>query len=130
MLRRRSHDSLMPPGLGIDHVEIGGTEIVAVARSRAVAVSCPGRGRMSARIHSRDRRCIADPPAHGRRVRILLAARRFRCGSLALQLRPTPDVGFPCGGLMSSSPSGPGDDEGRLDLPQGEAGCYPADFLD
>ena len=35
MPRRRSHDSLMPPGLSIDHVEIGGTAIVAVARSRA-----------------------------------------------------------------------------------------------
>jgi transposase len=72
----------MPPGLSIDHVEIGGTEIVAVARSRAVAVSCPDCGRVSTRIHSRYRRCLADLPAHGRRVRILLVARRFRCGRL------------------------------------------------
>ena len=78
MPRRRSHDSLMPPGLSIDHVEIGGTEIVAVARSRAVAVSCPDCGHASTRIHSRYRRCLADLPAHGRPIRILLAARRFR----------------------------------------------------
>jgi transposase len=82
MPRRRSHDSLMPSGLSIDHVEFGGTEIVAVARSRAIAVSCPDCGRASTRIHSRYRRCVADLPAHGRRVRILLTARRFRCGSL------------------------------------------------
>ena len=82
MPRRRSHDSLMPPGLSIDHVEIGGTEIVVIARSRAVAVSCPDCGRVSTRIHSRYRRCLADLPAHGRRVRIILTARRFRCGSL------------------------------------------------
>src|SRR5512134_2732546 len=82
MPRRRSHDSLMPPGLSIDHVEIGGTEIVAVARSQAAAVSCPDCGRVSTRIHSRYRRCLADLPAHGRHVRILLTARRFRCGSV------------------------------------------------
>ena len=50
--------------------------------------------------------------------------------NLALQLRPASGVGFPCGGLVGSAPCGPGDDESRLDLPQGEAGCYPADFLD
>lgn len=82
MPRRRSRDSLMPPGLSIDHVEIGGTAIVAVARSRAAAVSCPTCGHASTRIHSPHQRCVADLPAHGRRVRILLAARRFRCGSL------------------------------------------------
>jgi hypothetical protein len=82
MPRRRSHDSLMPPGLSIDHVEFGGTEIVAVARSRAIAVSCPACGQVSTRIHSRYRRCVADLPGHGRHVRILLAARRFRCGSV------------------------------------------------
>jgi zinc-finger of transposase IS204/IS1001/IS1096/IS1165 len=82
MARRRSSASLMPPGLSIDHVEIGGTEIVAVARSRAAAVSCPDCGHVSTRIHSRYRRCVADLPAHDRRVRTLLTARRFRCGSV------------------------------------------------
>ena len=82
MPRRRSHDSLMPPGLSIDQVEIGGTEVVVVARSRAAAVSCPACGRASRRIHSWYRRCLADLPAHGRHVRILLTARRFRCGSV------------------------------------------------
>ena len=35
---------------------------------------------------------------------------------LALQLRPSLVVGLLCHGLVTSSPSGPGDDEGGLDL--------------
>jgi hypothetical protein len=53
MPRRRSYDSLLPPGVSIEHVEIGSTEIVAVARSRSAATSCPVCGRVSRRIHSR-----------------------------------------------------------------------------
>lgn len=58
----------------VDHIEIGGTEIVAVARSRSPASSCPVCGRMSRRVHSRYRRCLAYLPAHGN-----LEVRRFRC---------------------------------------------------
>lgn len=49
---------------------------------------------------------------------------------LALQLRPVFEVCGLSGGLMSSSPSGPGDDEGGFDLPLGESHGYPANFLD
>jgi transposase len=79
MRPHRHQDSLLPPGLRIEHVEIGGSEIVAVARSRSAMSSCPSCGRVSARIHSRYRRCLADLPAHGRRVRISLEVQRFRC---------------------------------------------------
>jgi len=79
---RRHHHSLLPPGLAIEPIEISGTEIVAVARSRSPASSCPMCGRPSRRIHSRYWRCLADLPAHGRRVRISFEGRRFRCGSL------------------------------------------------
>ena len=48
MPRRRSHDSLMPPGLSIEHVEIGSTEIVAVARSRARRLVSGLRSRVDA----------------------------------------------------------------------------------
>jgi transposase len=74
---------LLPPGLRIDHVEIGGSEIVAVARSLSATSSCPTCGHTSMRVHSRYRRSLADLPAHGRRVRIRLEARRFRCGGVA-----------------------------------------------
>jgi transposase len=80
MRPRRHHHSLLPPGLRIEHIEIGGMEIVAVARSRSATSSCPACCRVSTRIHSRYRRCLADLPAHGRRVWISLEVRRFRCG--------------------------------------------------
>jgi hypothetical protein len=48
----------------------------------------------------------------------------------ALQLRPVPDVGLLGGGLMNSSPSGPGDDEGGFDLALGQAHAHAPDFLD
>lgn len=83
MRRRRYDHSLLPPGLRIDHVEIGGSEIVAVARSLSATSSCPTCGHTSMRVHSRYRRSLADLPAHGRRVRISLEARRFRCGGVA-----------------------------------------------
>lgn len=83
MPRRRFRDSLMPPGLSVERIEIGSTEIVAVARSRLVAASCPVCGHVSTRVHSRYRRCLADLPAHGLRVRIILVVRRFRCGGLS-----------------------------------------------
>jgi transposase len=75
------HDTLMPPGLWIDQVEIHPAEIVAAARSRSSSAACPVCGRVSGRVHSRYERCLADLPAHGRRVRIRLMVRRFRCSS-------------------------------------------------
>ena len=80
-LRHYQH-SLLPPGLVMEQVEIGGAEIVAVARSRSEKSCCPVCGRASTRVHSRYRRCLSDLPAHGRRVRIDLEVRRFRCGGL------------------------------------------------
>ncbi len=76
---RCHHRSLLPPGLRIEHLEIGSTEIVAVARSQLTTSECPACGRASTRIHSRYRRCLSDLPAHGRLVRIDLEVRRFRC---------------------------------------------------
>ena len=77
------HHSLLPSGLSIEHLEIVGSEVVAVARSRLKVSECPACGRASRRVHSRYRRCLADLPAHGRRVRIRLEVRRFRCGDLS-----------------------------------------------
>jgi len=42
---------------------------------------CPDCGELSSRIHSRYARSLSDLPAHGRRVRIALTVRRFRCGN-------------------------------------------------
>jgi len=78
-MRPHRHESLLPPGLIIEHVEFGTLEISAVARSRSATASCPLCGRVTRRVHSRYERCLADLPAHGRRVRIRLVVRRFRC---------------------------------------------------
>jgi transposase len=72
---------LLPDGLIVEHLESDGAEVVAVARSRSATSSCPACGRVSTRVHSRYERSLADLPAHGRRVRIRLQVRRFRCGS-------------------------------------------------
>jgi len=78
-MRPYRHESLLPPGLVVDHVEIGAAEIGAVAHSRSATASCPLCGRVTAHVHSSYERGLADLPAHGRRVRIRLVVRRFRC---------------------------------------------------
>ena len=79
MRRGRFQSSLLPPGLSVEQVQINDREIVAVARPQATAARCPSCGGFSERVHSRYERCLADLPAHGRRVRIRLTVRRFRC---------------------------------------------------
>lgn len=71
--------SLLPNGLIVEGIEHTGDMLVAVARSASQISSCPVCGRMSALVHSRYERCLSDLPAHGRRVRIRLQVRRFRC---------------------------------------------------
>ena len=71
--------SLMPPGLLVEQVRFGEDEIIAIARSRDRTAACPSCGGSSGRVHSHYERRLADLPAHGRRVRIRLVVRRFRC---------------------------------------------------
>jgi transposase len=84
-MRRYRHRSLLPPGLAIQRVEFDASEISAIARARSASASCPLCGRTSTRIHSRYEQCLADLPAHGRRVRIRLVVRRFRCSEARCQ---------------------------------------------
>jgi transposase len=72
--------SLLPHGLIVEHFQHGGDEIVAVARSPSSTSPCPVCRRVSAKVHSRYERTLDDLPAHGRKVRIRLQVRRFRCG--------------------------------------------------
>jgi transposase len=71
--------SLLPAGLIVERIEHAGDTLVAVARSPLRTSACPVCGRASAQIHSWYERRLGDLPAHGRRVRIRLHARRFRC---------------------------------------------------
>lgn len=70
---------LLPNGLKTEQVELTAGSVVVVARSGSIAAACPQCGRPSRQVHSRYRRRLADLPAHGREVRILLTVRRFRC---------------------------------------------------
>jgi transposase len=81
MGRSRSSAALLPPGLTIEHVRIDDGGVAAVARSRDVGSTCPSRGTLSRRVHSRYVRSLSYLPAHGRCVRIALTVLRFRCGN-------------------------------------------------
>lgn len=81
MGRNRLPTALLPPGLIIEQVQIDDRAVAAVARSCESGSICPGCGEQSRRVHSRYERFLSDLPAHGRRVRIMLTVRRFRCGN-------------------------------------------------
>jgi hypothetical protein len=81
MGRSRLPEALLPPGLFIEQVQIGDGRVAASARSREVGSICPYFGMKSNQAHRRYERSVSDLPAHGRRVRIKLMMRRFRCGN-------------------------------------------------
>ena len=78
---------LVPPGLLVDRHEIGIDGIVVHAHGAAATSACPACGLASSSVHSRYGRILGDFPAHGRRLRIRLAARRFRCRNSACERR-------------------------------------------
>ena len=80
MVARFGFASLIPPGLEVDSVDDGEDSLVVTARSRAVAAACPACGTASRRVQSHYVRCPSDLPCAGRRVRLRLLVRRFRCG--------------------------------------------------
>jgi transposase len=68
--------------------EIGAAKIIVMARpSTKKMATCPERGAVSGRIHSRYRRRLIDLPAHGRIVKINVETRRFRCVGTGCQRR-------------------------------------------
>lgn len=68
-----------PLSLASCQVRITGDEIVILARTMSLAAAYPACGGMSAWVHSRYRRRLADLPWHGRAVLLLLAVRRLFC---------------------------------------------------
>jgi transposase len=65
----------------VDSVEQGGDLVTFRVRARAGDAACPGYRRRSARVHARYQRQLADLPLGGRRVRIIVHVRRFKCAS-------------------------------------------------
>jgi transposase len=66
-------------GLRIEQVAGDGDGVRLLASSRAVSACCPRCQLPSSRVHAGYTRTIADLPAAGRPVRVVLAVRRFRC---------------------------------------------------
>jgi hypothetical protein len=75
------YETLIPSGFIVDQASHDGAELRITVRHQARSGLCPGCGAQSGRVHSRYQR-LADLPMAGRPVRLLLLARRFRCGSV------------------------------------------------
>ena len=78
-MRSVERRGILPKGLKTVRVELAGNRVLVHACARSAAAACPRCGQLSRRIHSCYRRHLADLPAHGREVRIVLTVRRFRC---------------------------------------------------
>jgi transposase len=65
--------------LVVEDIRDAGDAIVVRARTRAVAVACPGCGAETGRVHGYHERTAADVPADGRRVVLKVRGRRMRC---------------------------------------------------
>jgi transposase len=68
--------------LVIEDIEDAGEAIVVRARTRGMAVACPGCGTETGRVHGYHERTAADVPVDGRRVVVKVRARRMRCPAL------------------------------------------------
>jgi transposase len=73
--------TLLPkvPGLRLEHTFIDVDAVSLTLASTSLPAACPLCGHPTARLHSHYRRTLADLPWSGRRVRLLLRVRRFRC---------------------------------------------------
>jgi len=70
---------LLPAGLVVDHLGVDRVQIEISARTARGWAACPECGSRSGRVHSRYRRRLAELPAHGFDVRLVVQVRRFRC---------------------------------------------------
>ena len=79
--------SLVPPGFIVEGAECDEAASVIVVRHPQAFGVCPSCGAIARRVHSRYRRCVTDLPLSGRRVQLLVAARRFRCDAVLCRRR-------------------------------------------
>ena len=70
---------LLPMGLSFDGLEDRAVDLVVRAHPDSERGRCPDCGTYSARVHSRYKRKLNDLPIGGRRVQLLVRARRFFC---------------------------------------------------
>src|SRR5436190_17545020 len=73
--------ALVPLGFVVENATCDGATTVITVRHASRSSPCPECGTSSERIHSRYLRRVADLPLAGRPVRLVVVARRFRCGA-------------------------------------------------
>jgi transposase len=73
--------TLLPkvPGLRFEDTFIDANTVSLTLASTSLPVACPVCRHTTAHLHSHYRRTVADLPWSGRRVRLLLGVRKFRC---------------------------------------------------
>jgi transposase len=80
MARTLRPSDFVPRGFRVESAADDGAMIVVTLHPTNETSSCPDCGTIATRIHSRYRRSLADLPLAGRQVRLVVVARRFRCG--------------------------------------------------
>jgi transposase len=70
---------LVPPGFSADDALSDDESTIVTMHGTNITSACPSCGAFSGRVHSRYPRRLADLPIAGRRVVLMLQARRFRC---------------------------------------------------
>ncbi|WP_181247792.1 transposase family protein, partial [Cereibacter changlensis] len=78
---RLNMKKLLPARLVVERVGFDRATIDIFARTAKGWAACPCCGSRSGQVHSRYRRRLADLPAHGFDVRLVVQVRRFRCCS-------------------------------------------------
>ena len=71
-----------PRGFVVQDVRADPASMTLVVHHESATAMCPSCGTGSNRVHSRYRRSPMDLPLGGRRVRLSIIARRFRCASV------------------------------------------------
>ena len=79
MPRALRPSELVPQGLAVESAVVEGSSTIITVRAMAAAGRCPTCGSSTRRVHSRYFRMALDLPLSGKVVRLLVAARRFRC---------------------------------------------------
>ena len=82
MRHRIPRASLAPEGFSVDEVKVVADSVQIQLRSRQPSGRCPDCGRVSRRVQSRYVRRPADLPLSGRRVQLMIVARRFWCDAV------------------------------------------------
>ena len=78
---------LVPSGFAVENAVVDGDRLMIAVRSILLTARCPSCDAICDRVHSRYRRTLADLPAAGRRIALILRVRRFFCDDPACRQR-------------------------------------------